>query len=328
MGDLLYRTCSLQQLARGLPQCRWTYLASPQSAAVLENNPYLAGVLPIVEGENSWNLSAAGFSELRRRRFDVALCTNTLRHYPDFALAGLLGVPNRVGFIDKGMSGLINHPVTLDFPQSYPAYFRSLVASITSQSPNWDLKPQVFPSARHTSEAGAVWNHAGFSDSRPVLACALTTRQRKGALPPEVILSILRRARAELEFDIALCGSAEDRAQLETLARDFPFGVRIVAGELSVLGFAEFLSRCGALLTADSGPRHIGNAAGLPVFFTRNLSQLQVETGKYCDSETDLVPDGYELIDSSGVDQVAREIPVTSSAMSIIGALKGSALRE
>src|SRR5215212_7703921 len=38
MGDVLYRTCSLPQLSARLPECQWSYLVSPLSAQVLENN--------------------------------------------------------------------------------------------------------------------------------------------------------------------------------------------------------------------------------------------------------------------------------------------------
>ncbi len=44
------------------------------------------------------------------------------------------------------------------------------------------------------------------------------------------------------------------------------------------------------MLTTDSGPRHIANAAGVPVFFFRNLRSDPVETGAYLDTETDFCP--------------------------------------
>ena len=44
------------------------------------------------------------------------------------------------------------------------------------------------------------------------------------------------------------------------------------------------------MLTSDSGPRHIANAAGVPVFFIRNLWSNRIESGPYIDTETDLAP--------------------------------------
>src|SRR5688572_9121316 len=87
IGDVVYRTCSLDQLADGLPECEWSYLTSAESAELLEGNPAIRQVLPWCAGENAWDLLQGKFGELKQRQFDVVLCTNTLRHYPDLALS-------------------------------------------------------------------------------------------------------------------------------------------------------------------------------------------------------------------------------------------------
>jgi ADP-heptose:LPS heptosyltransferase len=138
-----------------------------------------------------------------------------------------------------------------------------------------------------------------------------------------VFIEILKAAKEIADFDVAFCGSREERDSLSAIASSLPFNVKLLAGELSLLGFAAFLSTCSALLAPDSGPRHIGNAAGIPVFFTRNLSQLAVETGKYCDSETDLVPEGYELVDSSDIAKIEKVIDVRRSAELIVRSFFG-----
>ena len=92
-------------LTRSLPQCRWFYLCSDESATVLRGRRDLADVLPLVSGEDSWTLKPGGFAALRKHDFDVAQCTNTLRHYPDLLLSAALGIPNRVGYNYKGCRG-------------------------------------------------------------------------------------------------------------------------------------------------------------------------------------------------------------------------------
>jgi ADP-heptose:LPS heptosyltransferase len=325
MGDVLYRTCSLPQLSTGLPECQWSYLASPLSAHVLENNHHIAEALPFVTGENSWDLRSDGFAQLRKRKFDVALCTNTLRHYPDLALATALGIPNRVGFVGKGMSGLINHPVVLNYPKPYPAYFRDLVAEITGRQADGELRPKVYLREQHRREASEVRQTLELPVGRPVLACTLSTRQGTGAVSPAVFIGILKRAREIADFDVALCGSQEEREPLESIARSLPFEAKVLAGRLTVMGFAAFLSTCFALVSPDSGPRHLANAVRIPLFFTRNLSQLAVETGKYCGTETDLIPHGHELVEN--VAQVESQIDIDGAARLITALLTATAMR-
>ena len=56
------------------------------------------------------------------------------------------------------------------------------------------------------------------------------------------------------------------------------------AGSLGLRALSCFLSHFATVLTTDSGPRHIANAAGVPVVFVRNVWSNAVETGVYVDT--------------------------------------------
>ncbi len=327
IGDVLYRTCSLPALREYLPHCEWTYLTSPASAEILERNPHVAETLTSVRGEDSWNLTDGAFTDLRSRNFDVVLCSNTLRHYPDLALATALGIPNRIAFSGKGFSGLVNHPVALRFPSPYAAYFRAMVAEITGRAPDWPLRPRVYPSEANLRRADELLTRFALGRSKPVVACSLKTRQARGNWPTDVLLAVLRQARAREDFDVVLCGTAADSQALTSIAENLPFDVRVLAGEASVLEFAAFLQKCTALLTLDSGPRHIGNAVGVPVFFARNLAHSMVEAGRYCETETDLAPP-VEYLDDKEVERVARAQPAGMLADKLVSALNAPRRRE
>ncbi len=320
IGDVLYRTCSLAALRDALPYCEWSYAASPASAEALRNNPHLSEVLPIVEGEDSWQLATGGLAALAQRKFDVALCTNTLRHYPDLILSAKLGIPNRVAFSNKGFSGLITHPVHHVFPDSYPSCFRAMVSSITKEPGTWPLAPAMHPGPSDEVKADELWKSFGLGDPSRVVACSVTTRQARGNWPESVILDVLTRARMQNEFDVVLCGAREDAMHLREVAEGLPFPARILAGEANILTFAAFLRRCSALLTLDSGPRHIGNAMGIPVIFARNLAHSRIEAGRYCASETDLAPD-VEYLSDDQVNRVTRGMSVDAMARVLLDRL-------
>lgn len=324
LGDVLYRTCSLPSLRHGLPACEWSYLTSPNSAAVLDRNPHLAEVLPWNHGDDSWNLAPGRFGQLRERRFDVVLCTNTLRYYPDLILAAALGIPNRVGFVHKGLSGLINHPSRIEFPNAYASYFRSMVASVTGAEPTWALKPEVYADAAAEADAAAAAKR--FRQGKPIVSCVLTTRQREGNWPADWMVAALRKTRDTVDFDIALCGGAGDRERLVSFAGELGSGVSILAGELSVRGFAAFLRRSASLFTLDSGPRHIGNAVGLPVVFARNMSHSRIEAGKYCETETDIAPEAEYQTDAA-IRQIAAAQSLEPAARLLAGYVESAGER-
>lgn len=321
IGDVMYRTCSLSQLAEGLPECQWSYLASPYSAELLEGNPALAEVLPWNTGENSWDLDQGKFGELRRRGFDVVLCTNTLRHYPDLALGVALGIPNRVAYSYKGLSGLITRPAPIQFPSPYAAYFRAMVADVAGRSPDWPLQPRVYPDADDRAAANIAWNELGLADDAQVVACALTTRQASGNWPRSHLVAALESARSEREFEVVLTGAPRDSAELSGVARELPFPVRVLAGKLGLCAITAFLARCSALLTLDSGPRHMGNAAGIPVLFARNLSHSREEAGKYCATEIDLAP-AVEYLSNEEAQRFVAGLPILQTARTLVETLK------
>ena len=312
-GDVMYRTCSLEQLAESLPDCEWSYLTSGASADLLAGNPALREVLPWSAGDDAWNLNQGKFGELKQRRFDVVLCTNTLRHYPDLALSVALGIPNRVGYTHKGLSALITRGAPIRFPSAYPEYFRAMVADVGGRPPTWALRPRVYPDDESVAAASAVWREMGLGDGQ-VVACSLTTRQAFGNWPISHLVAALEQARHQAEFDVVLTGAPSDANELANAATQLSFPVRVLAGKLGLRAFASFLGRCAALLTLDSGPRHIGNAAGVPVLFARNLSHSMIEAGKYCETEIDLAPPVEYLSDAETRRVVAGLSPAITAS--------------
>lgn len=286
---------------------------------MLSGNPNLDRVLPFVSGEDNWSLTPGGFAKLRGENYDVALSTNTLRHHPDLLLAAALGIPDRVAFGGRGFSALITHPVAFDHPQPYPAYFRSMVASLACTAADWALTPGVYPSGGDHARAQEAWDALGIVAGQMVLACTVSTRQAAGAWPIDYFEEALRASVAATGARLILCGSSGDMATLERLAA--VTGATILRRELPILAFAAFLSRCDALFAMDSGPRHIANAVATPVVFMRNLTFSSVEAGAYCDNEVDAAPP-VERLSGSELTSAMREWPPAMAAERIIAVLR------
>ena len=295
IGDVLYRSASLGPLKAGLPDCAWHYFSERGSIPILETNPDLAGVIeggiPRVGSRKFFELA----KRMRAARFDAAICYGTGTYWPELLLAVHAGIPNRVGYVHRGLSGLVTHPISLPTPQSYPAYFRDLVAQLTGQPPQWPLRPVVVTMPEDEAEAGALWQQLALDPNRPVLSCFVTTRQPHGQWPCENYAQTIRRLGERHGAQILLCGGPGDLAVLEGLKAAHGLDCQIVVGRLSLRALVAFLRRCTAVFCPDSGPRHLANAAGVPVLFMRNLWSPKIETGVYLDTEVDLAPDA-ELV--------------------------------
>jgi ADP-heptose:LPS heptosyltransferase len=289
IGDLLYRTASLGHLKAGLPQCEFHYMADAGSSVVLEGNPALAGILPWYRSGSPLDLAPDHFAALQAMRFDAALCTNSGKYWPELLLALRLGIPNRAGFIYKGFSGWVTHPVSARYPQPFPAYTRDFVAGLTGQAPSWPLRPVIHTDSRDQAQADALWDSLQLDREPSVTASFMTSRQPSGVWPPSRFGETLRALRRKCDTRIVLCGAASDGPLLAGINKDFALDAHIVAGGLGLRALCCFLRRCSVVLTSDSGPRHLSNAAGVPVVFVRNVWFNVAEAGVYLpETETDL----------------------------------------
>lgn len=317
IGDVLYRTCSLEQLSNGLPNCRWSYLTMPLAAEILLGNPALHEILPLCQRAAADSVSEAGMEDLRARNFDVALCTDNVRHHQPLRVALALGIPNRVAFVQKGLSGLATLGVRVA-RASWPAQIRQMVKQVTGAFDMSPLRPRIYLDDEDEKCADAAWRVLPFPDAPITIAAAITTRQAIGLFPVQLFAAVLRSVlEREPDARILLAGSRDDDVALRSLANELGSRASVHAGTLTLRTFAGLVSRCDAFLGSDSGPRHIANAAGIPVFFVRNMSVPEIEAGRYCNTETDLAPPGQYLSDAATERALAR-IDVEAATNSIV----------
>jgi ADP-heptose:LPS heptosyltransferase len=329
IGDTLFRTASLPILRQALPACRIIYVCSPVGAELLSTNPHVDDVLSLVREGTDWRGQRATTDALRDRAIDAALCTDHIAYHEDLLLAVRARIPTRVSFVHKGLSGFVTHAVPARYPRPFPAYTRALVASIAGVPEDWSLQPRVYLQPGDERDATEAWRELGLDESIPVVACTMTVRQRGAAVwPPERFIETLALVARRRPLQVVLCGSSDDAPALAAAARLAPPSLpcRLLAGRLSLLGFAAFLQRCDALLASDSGPRHLANAVGTPVVFVRSLNVAQREATVYCDSETDVAPDG-EFLSGAAQAQALRALRPADVALALDRAMARWAAR-
>lgn len=290
IGDVLYRSSSLSQLSAGLPDCEWHFLAPPPANEVLRGNPAISKVHPF---DLPSSPDSADFKALKQENYDVAICYDTGMYLRPLKLAVALGIPNRVGYVHKGFSAWVTHPVPIRYPQPFPAYFRDLVAGLVGKSSEASLCPRVFPTEQDDKLAAAFMSAMSLVPARPIIACFPATRQPGSEAVGAAICKILWELESRSpKIQTVILGSPSEMSTLERLKSQCGISAKIGAPPLPILPLVSFLKNCTAVLCADSGPRHLANAAGTKVFFIRNLASEARETGVYLESETDLAPQG------------------------------------
>lgn len=291
IGDILYTTASLPYLAGGLPGCQVDFLSAAPADQLLAGNPFVSRVVRR-DPEGAWKRI------IRESRYDAIFCYNTMHHIGDLLLGLKAGIPNRIGYVHKGFSAWVTHPLTLRYPQAFAAYFRDAAASLTGQEASWPLRPQVYPSPADRITADETANRLGLDGKRPAIACFCSSRQPRGVPPAALFIAVLAALkRASPGIRIVLMGTASDQPLLDHVRAVSCPDAPILAGTLPLLPVVELLKRFNLVLTSDSGPRHLANAAGTPVAFFRNVYFHVAEAGSYgVESEIDLVPHAVDLL--------------------------------
>jgi len=295
IGDVLYRTCSLEQLTRGLPACQWSYLTTHDGAEILRGNPAIADILAFNRETAADFVPPFSTKDLRAGNFDVVLCTDNIAHHRALWLSVRLGIPNRVAFVQKGFSALATIPVTTT-RASWPEQIRIMVDKITGSTGTEPLRPHIYLNATDRAAAQSEWGDLANPDATLTIASAVTTRQQLGAPPQSLLHGILRSVLEQApRARVVLTGTSADSQTLAQLAADLGPRALVSAGRLQLREFAAFLTLCDAFVGSDSGPRHLANAADIPVFFLRNMAVPEIEAGRYCETETDIAPPGQYL---------------------------------
>jgi ADP-heptose:LPS heptosyltransferase len=324
---LLYQTCSLPQLKRGLPNCEFYYLAADGAAEVLLGNPALREILPLRNHDRLSGLKNGAWERLRELQFDAILCTSAIRAWPELAFALKLRIPNRAAYAHRGLSGLITHPVYPRHPQPFPGYFRDMISVLTGQPPDWPLRPVVYPGPIDREQAEQLWIEFGYKPAEKVIACFVTARQPNGTLPAEWFGGVLQAVQKSSGCRIVLCGAKKDSPELEKLRQKFDLSAELNPGLLGLKSLVVFLSKCSLAFTQDSGPRHLGNAAGIPVVFPRNTWAEAVETGVYCETEMDLMPPEINRLPVEEQSSVLKLLPTAKVIETILSLLHSDETR-
>ncbi len=291
LGDVLMRTGSLPALRTSFPSARIAYLTSPLGAEALHGNPWLDRVLPWHENDSPLRIAAEAMAALRAERFDAVIASNCIRYWPYLMLAVRLGIPNRAGYVAKGFSGLVTHPLRLRFPDRHAAYFADLVAELGDVPRDWSLRPQLVIGDDDLAQAEAFLRRNPQLRCGPFLIVSCTMRQAAATWPPERWSRLIELLEREQQFSVVLTGARTDQAALEHVASLTHNRALVSAGTFSVRGLAALMTHAAAVVSLDSGPRHLANAVGVPVVFFRNLAVFAEELGTYCPTERDAISD-------------------------------------
>jgi ADP-heptose:LPS heptosyltransferase len=236
------------------------------------------------------------------------LCYEHGQAWKDLLVAISVGIPNRIGFAHKGFGSWMTLPLGAPepYPQTCAGFIRDLVAKLGNRvksgvvggaplKPDWPMTPQIWPTEEDEKVARELWVELAVPSGQETLLCFATSRQNRGVWPSWHILATLQELLKIKDYTIIFSGAGEDEPLLRKLQDDLGRPSHQVAGRLRLRALACFMKRCRAVVSTDSGPRHLANAVGVPVLFFRNIWFHCGVAGVYCANEFDLAGSHHSI---------------------------------
>ncbi len=256
LGDTILTTPLLAQLANRGPV---DVVTTPAAASVLTGHPAVRSV--IVYDKRSAHAGVFGLTtlaaRLRASAYDVAyLAQGSLR---SALLAFLARVPERIGFTTSAGSWLY----TTKVPYRDDLHHASrllLLSRPNGREPTADeSRPSLAPGAAERELVDDLLQRNG-----------VVSHERLIALAPGSVWATKRwpyyRELAQLlatEGRLVVVGGREDSPLALEIRTAVPNAVD-ATGVLPMLGSAELIGRCAAIVTNDSSPLHLASAMGTP----------------------------------------------------------------
>lgn len=252
---------ALRALRERYPKAHIAILAKPWVGDLYGREPFcdeLIAYSPRTLGEK-W---AAGRA-LADRGFDMALLLQNA--FEAAAVAWAAGIPERIGYARDGRSFLLTKAIPVPVGVTHERfYYLELLkrAGIIEQIPECEaIRLDGAPAAR---AAGLErFRSRNMGETIVGVSPGAAYGSAKRWLPDRFAAAASEVAR-ELDAQVAVFGSAQERDVCDEVARGVTVPVHNFAGETSLGEYIELAAACRVYLTNDSGPMHIASALGLP----------------------------------------------------------------
>lgn len=282
IGDVVLTTPAIKAIRQAYPMSRISVLVAPSTAPLVQGNPYIDEVL--VDERGGLHRGFIGFLQLcrliRRHAFDAAIIFHTKRRYN--LACFLAGVPVRIGYKNDKFGCLLTHPVKdvrVLGEKHEAAYCLDLLGKIGVRPAGEDLFIPIDAEAERWAEG---WMSSYGIHSGELIVIHAGSSDAAKCWPPELFARLIDSLQLRYRFKIVLIGSKETEERsmrIISLAHQKPLNL---TGQTSLAQTASLLRRSLVLISNDSGPVHLGAAAGIYVIslFMRDQPGINPERWK------------------------------------------------
>jgi len=265
LGDLLFLTPAIRAVRHAHPDSFIAALSPRRGMDLLEGNPHLNEVIPMPEGRGLRHL--AGWLPLIRRlraeRFDSAFLFH--RSFTRAAAVWAAGIPERIGTRTAKRGWLLTTAVEMPPPDTLHKVDLMLrvveAAGIRPDGQHYDacLRPEDAQAAEQLAR------ELGIGPSDRVVALHAGANWLLKRWPARRFAELADRLAERHGAKVLFIGGEGDRPLIEQISGRMRARPLVAAGRTTFRQMGALLKHTRLLISNDSGPLHMGMAAGVPV---------------------------------------------------------------
>lgn len=262
LGDIVFCTSLLEGLRRAYPSAYIAWLAEPNLAGVLDDDPRLSEVIRLPSGALD---GLAGVRETHQRLkreppFDWVIDAQGL--FKSRVLARMVSSRRRFGFASKEPGAFLMdtlHPKDGE-PSTIAREYRYLAQQLTGGADPGP--PRLLPSRLARDRADAILQTSGLGPHFVAL-CPFTTRPQKHWREPYWAQLANRLAERGLG-PFVVFGAPADREAAQRILQGMPPGTIDLVGATRIPDLPALVERARLVVGVDTGLTHIGTAVRRP----------------------------------------------------------------
>ena len=319
IGDIVLSTPLIKKVKDIYPDSEMDYLTLPSNKIILENNPHLREVMTY--DKRGKDRGIRGFLNILKKvagkKYDLALIPH--RFIRSIALARFAGIKKVVGFDVATGSFLLTEKKHYDMNKHEVERLLNLLDYEGEK-----VSVEIYPGAGEKKRIDELLEHKKF---KKLIVVAPGSQRHEKIWPVKKYGELIGRLSENPDNFICITGGKAEKSM--PLGIGESENIMDLRGEISLLEFAELLSRADIVVSNDSSPVHIGSGFDKPFiigifgpgkrclgFFPWSDRSVVIEDNIFYENNMENIPerqheyrkDYYKEIPSITVDRVYEEV--------------------
>jgi heptosyltransferase-1 len=290
LGDIVLALPALRALRLSFPEAKISWLIRPEFAELIENHPYLNGIITFdrkLLGKAWFHPGAFGalmslIRKLRRSKFDIIFDFQGL--FRTASLAWLSGCKLRFGMANAREFATFFY--TNKVPQNIECihmvdYYLKIIQAAGASDFGVEF---VFPQNAAAEDSVGKLRASHRIEKNYAVLIPGSAHQDK-CWPPERFAQVAAKISSQYHLSIVATGSASETAIVEKIQEKAAVPIVSLAGQTSLGELVALLKGATLVVSNDTGPGHIAAALGVPLvlmFGRANPIRLEPYGRKQC----------------------------------------------